>query len=239
MMTTIPVADKTEMRVFVARPEGAGKFPGILVFQEAYGVNAHIRDVTQRFARIGYVAAAPELFHRTAPGFEGQYDDFSSTTPHMKALTNEGLEGDVRATFDLLRNDRACDGRIASIGFCMGGRVSFLANSILPLAAAVSFYGGGIAPGLLDRAPKQHAKLLLFWGGLDRHIGFEQRSEVRQALDRAAKPYIHTVISFADHGFFCDQRPSFNAAAARDAWALTTSFVAGELSAMGGSPGSR
>lgn len=235
MMQTISVADGTKMGVFVARPEKPGKFPGILVFQEAYGVNAHIRDVAQRFARIGYVAAAPELFHRSAPpGWEGAYGDFDATRPHMQAMTNDGLEADARATFDLLRNDPACDGRGASVGFCMGGRVSFLANSILPLAAAVSFYGGGIAPGLLDRAPKQHGRLLMFWGGLDRHIGFEQRSEVRQALDRASKPYIHTVISYADHGFFCDQRSSFNAAAARDAWALTTSFVAGELAATAG-----
>lgn len=231
MMTNVRVSDGTEMGVFVARPEAKGKVAGILVFQEAFGVNAHIRDVAGRFARLGYLAVAPELFHRTAPGFEGRYDDFSSVTPHMKALTNEGLEADVRAAFDLLHNDAACDGRIASVGFCMGGRVSFLANSILPLAAAVSFYGGGIAPGLLDRAPKQHGKLLMFWGGLDRHIGFEQRSEVRQALDRASKPYIHIVISFADHGFFCDARASFNAAAARDAWALTTSFLHGELAA--------
>jgi len=239
MMTTIRVEDGTEMRVFVARPEGSRRVPGIMVFQEAYGVNAHIRDVTERFARSDYLAAAPELFHRTAPGFEGRYDDSATAMAETRKLTIEGLEADVRATFEFLRQDRACDGRVASVGFCMGGRVSFLANSIVPLAAAVSFYGGGIAPGLLDRAAKQHGKLLLFWGGLDRHIGFEQRSEVRQALDQAGKPYIHTVISYADHGFFCDQRPSYNPAAARDAWALTMSFLSGEVAASAGSPGAR
>src|SRR5438876_4078682 len=166
--TSVPVGDGTEMRVYVARPP-SGKGPAILVFQEAFGVNSHIRDVTQRFAKLGYLAAAPELFHRTAPGFEGSYTDFSTVQPHMKALTNEGLEADARATFDLLRNDPVCNGRFASIGFCMGGRVSFLANSILPLAAAVSFYGGGIAPGLLARAPRQRAPILLGWGGFATH----------------------------------------------------------------------
>src|SRR6266568_4218902 len=160
--TSVRVGDGTEMRVYVARPS-SGKGPAILVFQEAYGVNAHIQDVTQRFAKLGYLAAAPELFHRTAPGFDGNYSDFSSAQPHMKAMTNEGLEADIRATFELLQSDIACNGRFASVGFCMGGRVSYLANSILPLGAAVSFYGGGIAPGLLDRAPRQNAPILLLW----------------------------------------------------------------------------
>ena len=227
--TSVPVSDGTEMRVFLARPSASGKVAGIIVFQEAFGVNSHIRDVTQRFAKLGYLAAAPELFHRTAPGFEGSYTDFSTVQPHMKALTNEGLEADARATFDLLRNDPVCNGRFASIGFCMGGRVSFLANSILPLAAAVSFYGGGIATGLVDRAPRQNAPILLVWGGLDKHILEEQRGAVREALTGASKPFIDTLFSFADHGFFCDQRASYNAAAARDAWALATSFLAGNL----------
>jgi len=227
--TSVVVSDGTEMRVFVARPSASGKVPGIIVFQEAFGVNSHIRDVAQRFAKLGYLAAAPELFHRTAPGFEGNYNDFSSVQAHMKALTNDGLEADARATFDVLRNDPACNGRFGSIGFCMGGRVSFLANSILPLAAAVSFYGGGLAPGLLDRAPRQNAPILLLWGGLDKHIGEEQRKAVREALTGAAKPFIETLLSFANHGFFCDERASYNGEAARDTWALTTSCLAGNL----------
>jgi len=126
--TSVRISDGTEMRVYVARPP-SGKGPAILVFQEAFGVNAHIRDVTERFAELGYLAAAPEVFHRSAPpGFEGNYSDFPSVQPHMKAMTNEGLEADIRATYELLRNDNACNGRFASIGFCMGGRVSYLAN---------------------------------------------------------------------------------------------------------------
>jgi len=227
--TSVRIGDGTEMRVYVARPP-SGKGPAILVFQEAFGVNAHIRDVTERFAKLGYLAAAPEVFHRSAPpGFEGNYSDFPSVQPHMKAMTNEGLEADIRATFELLRNDNACNGRFASIGFCMGGRVSYLANSILPLGAAVSFYGGGIAPGLLDRAPRQNAPILLFWGGLDKHIGEEQRGAIRDALTKSSKPFVEALFSFADHGFFCDARPSYNPEAARDSWTLTTSFLAGNL----------
>lgn len=213
------------MHTYIARPSGSGPFPGILVFQEAYGVNHHIRAVCDRFAAAGYLAAAPDLFHRFAPGFEGRYDDPPAAMARVRKLTIGGLEEDVQATFDLLRNDPSCSGRIVSVGFCMGGRVSFLANSIVPLDAAVSFYGGGIATTLLDRAPRQHGKLLLIWGGADQHIGPDQRAAVRDALDAASKPYVETLFSYAGHGFFCDERSSYSAEAAKHAWALTLSFI--------------
>ena len=147
---TLHVADGTTMNSCVAAPAGGGKLPGLLVFQEAFGVNPHIRDVTQRFAKAGYVAIAPELFHRTGPGFEGDYNNFQACMPHMQALTPDGLTQDAQAAFDWLqKNPRVLPNRTASVGFCMGGRVSFLANSVLPLQAAISFYGGGIAPALL------------------------------------------------------------------------------------------
>src|ERR1700685_1180552 len=147
---SLKVDDGTEMNAYVARPSGDGKYPGVLVFQEAFGVNAHIRDVTERLAREGYVSIAPELYHRTAPGFEGKYDDFPSVVPHMKAMTVEGTTQDIRAAYDFLVGDtQVRKEAIASIGFCMGGRASFLAHATVPLQAAISFYGGGIAPGLL------------------------------------------------------------------------------------------
>lgn len=218
--TSVRVSDGTEMRVYVARPSATGERPAILVFQEAFGVNSHIRDVTDRFAKRGYIAAAPELFHRTAPGFEGRYNDFDSVRKHIGALTTEGTEADVRAAYDLLKGASS----VVCIGFCMGGRVSFIANSVVPLSASVGFYGN-VPPELLDRASRQNGPNLLFWGGLDKHIGEEQRSALRQALTNASKPFTETLFSFADHGFFCDERSSYNPDAARDAWALTTSFL--------------
>ncbi len=86
----LKVADGTKMAAYVARPQEEGPHSGVIVLQEAFGVNSHIRDVTERFAREGYVAIAPELFHRTAPGFEGRYDNFASVVPHMKAVTHGG-----------------------------------------------------------------------------------------------------------------------------------------------------
>jgi len=228
---TLAVADGSSMPAFVARPEEKGSFPGMLVFQEAFGVNPHIRDVAQRIASEGYVAIAPELFHRsTAPGFEGRYDDFQSVVPHMKALTEQGLSDDVRASYEWLRDSsHVTPERIGSIGFCMGGRVSFLANATVALRAAISFYGGGIAPSLLPRAANLQAPMLFFWGGLDKHIPQDQIRSVIDAVKAAGKPYINVEISDADHGFFCDARPSYNPVAAKEAWSLATSFLEGHV----------
>lgn len=228
---TVKVSDGTEMRAYRARPSAAGRYPGLMVFQEAYGVNGHIRDVAGRFAREGYVAIAPELFHRTEAGFEGRYDDFPSALRLMQTLTNDGLEADVRATFETLQADsNVATGQVASIGFCMGGRVSFLANALVPVKAAISFYGGGIAPnqagpGLLSRVIDLHAPILLIWGLLDKRIGVDAPRAVADALRGAGKRFVNVEFSDGDHGFFCDARPSYNAAAASQAWMLSLQFL--------------
>lgn len=221
------VADGSPMQAYAARPKSGGLHPGLMVFQEAFGVNAHIRDVTERFAAEGYVAIAPELFHRTAPaGFEASYGDFPSVRPHMQAVTPTAAEADIRATYDWLHSNAQVKGdEISCVGFCMGGRVSFIADSILPLHAAVSFYGGGIAPELLDRARSLHAPILLIWGGLDKHITRELRRSVVDAVSAEHKPFVNAEFSQADHGFFCDQRAAYEPRSARQAWALTLEFL--------------
>lgn len=198
-----------------------------MVFQEAFGVNSHIRNVTERFAAQGYLAIAPELFHRTAPaGFEGSYSDFPAVMPHYQALTNEAADADVRACYEWLSaHVQVKADSISCVGFCLGGRISFLANGVVPVRAAVSFYGGGIAPGLLDRASKLHGPALLIWGGLDKHITAEHRRAVIEALTAHHKPYVNVEFSNADHAFFCDERGAYEPNAARQAWALTLEFL--------------
>lgn len=215
------------MRAYVARPTAGGARPGLIVFQEAYGVNGHIRNVTDRFAAQGYVAIAPELYHRTAPpGFEGDYKNFPSVKPHFEAMTNDGAEADIRATYDWLRsNSQVEPAKISCVGFCMGGKMSFLANAVVPIRAAVSFYGGRIAETLLDRTPNLHGPSLLIWGGLDKHITADKRTAVIDALDAHQKTYVNVVFSNAEHAFFCDERPAYEPNAARQSWALTLEFL--------------
>lgn len=220
------VSDGTHMDCYVAHPTAGGEHAALIVLQEAFGVNSHIRDVTHRFAREGYLAIAPELFHRTAPGFEGNYNDFNSVMPHMRAMTNEGAEADLRAAFQWLESQSAVQrGEISAVGFCMGGRIAFLANAALPLRAAASFYGGGIAPGLLDRVESLHAPMLLVWGELDKHIPAEQRAQVIDALKQKGKTYVNVEFSDADHAFFCDERAAYQPRAARQSWALLLEFL--------------
>jgi len=223
----LKVPGSSAMQAYVARPASDGPHPGLMVYQEAFGVNSHIREVADRFAAQGYVAVAPELFHRTAPpGFEGSYADFPSVMSHFQAMTNDAAEEDVKATYEWLRsNSEVNDSAISSVGFCLGGRVSFLANTAVPLRKAVSFYGGGIAPGLLDRAAQLSAPALLIWGGLDKRITADHRKAVTDALDARLKVYVNVVFSNADHAFFCDQRPAYEPVSARQAWALTLEFL--------------
>ncbi len=224
---SLPVADGSAIDAYVATPvKRSGFAPGIIVFQEAFGVNAHIKDITERFGKLGFVAIAPELFHRSGPGFQGSYTDFEGVREHMGALSLEGLQADIDAAYGFLRECADVDPeRIAATGFCLGGRVTYLANARVKLRAGISFYGGGIAPDLLPHAPAQQAPLLMFWGGLDTHIPAEQYRAVADALTAAGKVHEQVVFGQADHGFFCDQRASYNAIAARQAWALALEFL--------------
>jgi carboxymethylenebutenolidase len=223
---TLQVSDGTSMNAFVAMPAEDVKAPGLLVFQEAFGVNAHIRDVATRFAKQGYVAIAPELFHRTAPGFDGDYNNFPAVMPHMQALTPDGTIADARAAFDWLqKNPNVLPNATGCVGYCMGGRTSFLANSALPLKAAISYYGGGIVPALLPRVATQHGPILFFWGALDAHIPKEHVRAVTDAMQEAKKTYVNVEFSDANHAFFCDARGSYKETAAKQSWALTLEFL--------------
>ena len=223
---TLQLADGTAMSAYVAAPAQGAKAPGLLVFQEAFGVNAHIRDVAERFARQGYVSIAPELFHRTGAGFEGDYANFPACMPHMQALTPDGMIADARAAYDWLqKSPRVLPNATACVGYCMGGRASFLANSGLPLKAAISYYGGGIVPALLPRAADQHGPILFFWGALDTHIPKEHVRAIVDAMQEAKKTYVNVEFSDANHAFFCDARPAYKETAAKQAWALTLEFL--------------
>jgi len=219
---TLDADDGTSLRAFAARPDALVS-RGLLLFQEAFGVNAHIRDVAGRFAAEGFLVISPELFHRTAPGFECGYTDFALAAPHLQAITEQGLDADVRAAFGWLERE-GVGGNSAAVGYCLGGRVAFVANSALPLKAAASYYGGRIPP-LLGRAPKLSGPMLFVWGDRDHHIPASDREAVVSRVRDAGKVFVNVSFSDADHGFFCDARASYHPAAAAQAWSLTKTFL--------------
>lgn len=219
------VNDNTKMSTYTAMPNDKNKHAGIIVFQEAFGVNNYIRDVTERFAKLGFIAIAPELFHRSAESFEGDYNNFEGVKKHMREITNEGLINDIKAGYNWLTDHpQILSEEICTVGFCLGGKVSFLANSSVQLKAAVSFYGGGINT-LLDRTKNLEAPHLFFWGGLDKHITPDIVSNNVDSLNKNNKKYVNVIFSDADHGFFCDQRDSFNQNASSQAWVLVLEFL--------------
>ncbi len=225
---SINISDNTIMRAYTAFPKDKNKtYPGLILFQEAGGVNNQIKRVVERFAEQGYIVIAPELFHRTSePAFSIDYVDMDLIMPHILALTEQGLKDDIKAVWNWLdNNSQVQKGNIACIGYCMGGRTSFLANTILPFKAAVSYYGGGIAPELIKNADNLNADMLFFWAGLDQHIPITQVHQINDTLRKAGKNYTSIEFSYADHAFFRDGSDVYNEKAANQSWAITLAYL--------------
>jgi len=220
------VSDGTTMDVHVARPVGAGPRPCILLLQEIFGVNEHIRDVAARLAAEGYVVAAPDMFHRTHPNYTAGYDNIMASIEVAMKYTAENSEADLRAALSLMPRLEGVQGdRLAALGFCMGGRLAFCANAYAPLRCAVSFYGGSIHPDKIGLAPQLSGHTLFFWAGKDTYIPAEQHQAVIAEMRRLGKPFTSVEISDVNHGFFCNARGDYDAGAAAQAWALTKEFL--------------
>lgn len=223
------------MPVFEATPDGDAR-GGVLVIQEAFGVNAHIRDVATRFAAAGYHAIAPAYFHRAGGGAVEDYTDFAAIFPLFEGVSDETILMDTAAALDHLRAAGFTDDRIGVVGFCFGGRASFLTSLHHALGAGVGFYGGGIAtkgvlpfPALVDEAGALRTPWLGLFGDEDASIPVADVERLREAL-RAA-PVDTEVVRYpgAAHGFHCDARADYHEASARDAWARTLTWFDAHL----------
>lgn len=223
------------MAAFEAVPDGAAR-GAVIVVQEAFGVNAHIRDVTERFAAAGFHAVAPAYFHRAGGGAIEDYTDVAAIFPLFDGLTDAGILTDTDAALAHLHAAGFTDDRIGIVGFCFGGRVTFLVALERTLGAGVGFYGGGIAgkgalpfPMLLDRTPELRTPWLGLFGDLDASIPVDDVERLRAALVGA--PVAADVVRYPDarHGFHCDARADYDEAAARDAWNRTLAWFGDHL----------
>ena len=225
------------MRCYEAAPDEPPT-AAIVVIQEAFGVNEHIEDVTRRFATAGYHAIAPDLFHRTGGGTV-DYGDFGAVIPHFVGLGSDAaILADVDAALDSLRGVGFVDRRIGIVGFCFGGRVSFLTAAHRSIGAAVGFYGGGIVtarfpqfPALIDGAATMDTPWLGLFGDRDDGIPVDDVERLRAVLADAPVPAGVVRYPDAEHGFHCDARESYNAAAAADAWSRTIEWFGHHLGA--------
>jgi carboxymethylenebutenolidase len=213
------------MPAFEARPHEDVR-GAVVVIQEAFGLTPHIHDVTRRLAAEGWRAVAPALFHRQGSPVLA-YDDFNKVMPVMSQLTKEGLTVDLEATFEHLAFPAE---RTGIVGFCMGGTVAFYAATLRALGAAVTFYGGGVAQGRFGLPPQIElaAELKSPWLGLygdrDQSIATKDVERLRQALAEA--PVQTEIVRYedAEHGFNCNDRPSYHPEAANDAWQRTLAW---------------
>jgi len=236
----IPLEGGGHMGGYLARPDDAERRPAVIVYMEIFGVNSHIRDVVERCAREGYVALAPDYFHRTGPGVELGYDD-AGMAEGMKllgALKADEMISDARATLAYLRSRSDVRGaKIGAMGFCIGGHMTYLTACETDVAAAASYYGGGIAapqgPGggasTVSRTPGIRGRIHCYFGGQDAMIPRSQVEAIEKALGEAGVEHEVKVYEAADHGFHCDQRATYHEASARDAWERTKRLFAERL----------
>jgi carboxymethylenebutenolidase len=218
---TLILPDNSTMQCYVLRPKGKPK-AGIILAQEVFGITAHLRRCVARLVEEGFLVIAPELFHRTAhAGAEFSYNDIEVVKVHFQAITVPNLEADIKTAYDWLKENKVA--KVGIVGYCLGGRVSFLANASLPLGAAVSYYGR-VPAELLPKAKDQSGPILMFWGGADKGITPADVQAQVEALRAAGKVFTNVEFSEAQHGFNCDDRPSFNQEASEQAWALTLAF---------------
>jgi carboxymethylenebutenolidase len=216
-----------QIAAYLAQPVGEGPFPGVVVFQEIFGVNEHIRDVTERVAKQGYVAIAPAIYQRTAPDFEVGYTekDLEIGRYHKDKTTADQLLSDTQATINYLKSLPNTTDAFGCMGFCFGGHVAYLAATLPEMKATGSFYGAGVAtmtPGggdpTITRTSEINGTIYLFFGNEDPLIPNEQGDRIEAELQK--QQVSHRVFRYdgTDHGFFCDRRGSYNPTAAADAW---------------------
>jgi carboxymethylenebutenolidase len=236
----IPLDGGGAMGATLVRPDDNEARPAVLVFMEIFGINSHIRDVAERIAREGYVALAPDYFHRTGPGVEFGYNEegMERGMALLGQLKTDEMISDVEAAIAWLeaRGDVQSE-RIGAIGFCIGGHMAYLSACETSVCAVASFYGGGVAasegPGgaeaTISRTPKIKGRILCLFGEKDGYIPAEQVEAIEAALKTAGVNHESVVYPGADHGFFCDQRDSYQETAAIDAWGRVKALFDAEL----------
>ena len=219
-----------ERRAYFALPDGAPPFRGVLLYPEAFGINDYIQSECRRLAAQGYAAIAPDFFR----GEVFAYDDRERMMAKLQGFTREGLIADIRAAvrFAESRDDVRSD-VLGAIGFCMGGRLSFLSALELgtKIGAAVSFYGGGIAPEtprffepLVGRVGELVSPVLLIYGADDEGIAPSEHARIAEALSSHKKRYVLSVYPGAGHGFASQDRASYRKEQAESGWRESFAF---------------
>ncbi|SFI06101.1 dienelactone hydrolase family protein [Modicisalibacter xianhensis] len=205
----ITARDGGKFKGYLALPP-ARKGPGIVLLQEIFGVNAHIRSVAEQYALDGYVVLAPDVFWRQEPGVELGYEgeDMEKAFSLMKAMDADQAIEDIASAVEALRGRPELEGKVASLGYCMGGILSFRSALKAGVDSAICFYPGGIA-NHLDKADQLRVPVQFHFAGQDKHITNEHIEQTRQAFAERDDAEMF-VYDSADHGFNCWARSAYD-----------------------------
>ncbi len=221
--------DNKEFSGYLCTPP-SGNGPGLLLIQEIFGVNSHIREVAELYAQAGFVVLAPDLFWRVKADVELTYSnsDFAQGLDIANKLNMEQVLSDLSDAINTLKELPAVTAKIGSVGYCLGGTLSYRLATHNNVAASVSYYGGSIAQAL-DEAKDLNTPLLMHFAELDKYIPAASLEKIRTALSNNSHSTIHYYPG-VDHGFNCDQRGAYNRQAAMLAFARSVEFLHKHLS---------
>ena len=238
-----------DMNTYVSQPNEPGKHPAVIVIQEAFGVSKHIQNVADRFAAEGYFAVAPALFHRegttegirgTSPIFGYGSDERDAVQKAMGNLQDTDIIVDINTTINWLKiHPRVVNDRIGIVGFCVGGRITYLAAASCPgLSAASVFYCGnlfrpfGEGSSPFDRTRDVQCPVLGNFGETDKNPTPEEVRKIEAELKKYGKTSDFKMYPGAGHGFYCDERDSYHEASAKDAMARTLGWFQKHLATV-------
>jgi carboxymethylenebutenolidase len=235
----IPGHNGDDIEAYVAEPtEGAAPRGGVVVIHHMPGYDRATKEITRRFAELGYNAICPNLYWREAPG--ASPDDAAATARANGGVPDERLVGDVAGAAAYLRALDTANGNVGCIGYCSGGRQSVLAACSLPLQAAVDCYGAFVVrtppegspmrTSLVDKLPSLRAPLLGLFGNEDSFPSADEVDELETILVEQGKEYEFHRYDDTGHGFFAVDRPSYRVAAANDGWEQIAAFYGRHLS---------
>jgi carboxymethylenebutenolidase len=228
-----------EIDAYYARPLGAGPYPGVVVIHHAPGWDLWTREVTRTFAQQGYAAIAPHLYHRSGPGTP---DEIATVARAAGGVPDAQMIGDVAGAMAYMRRQNYANGKVGVIGFCSGGRHTFVCATNLPdVDAAVDCWGGGVIPqdpsqiterrpSAIEKAANLACPMLGIFGNDDANPDPNQVNETEEILKKLGKTIEFHRYDGAGHAFLAAERPSYRAEQAADAWAKVFEFYGRHLS---------
>lgn len=233
-----PSQDGTQINAYFSRPAAPGRYPGVVVIMEAFGLNDHIQDVARRFAENGYLAIAPDMYTREGSPDPTVMDQVIKT---MLSVPDTQAVADLEGAISYLKGQGASNGKVGAIGFCSGGRYTLILGcKSRNLDAAIDSAGGFIIQDQhtpqrpvspIDMVPTLGCPLLALFGEEDPNPSLAHAARLKEELDKHGKTYEFRTYRNAGHAFFADYRPSYRPVAAQDMWHRVLTFYGQHLHA--------